>query len=203
VLAATAATAARSHASFGLLGAPPSERRLAIRYVAFDDPSGRPALPRAAAEASVRSVNRIWAQCGISFQLEQYRPVAPADYRLEFGLADMAELDDVRNAFAEDDALLVVVTGKWRRSGSLGESAANAWTSMPGGPPYGAILEAPVAGFAGLVAHELGHYLGLSHERDVRDLMSSIIYTDSTRLTPGECSTARAVADADWKRMER
>src|SRR3712207_7041357 len=50
-------------------------------------------------------------------------------------------------------SLLVVNTGAWNHS-TMG--SPNAWTAMPGDSgPMGAVIEAPVATFAPIVAHEL------------------------------------------------
>jgi hypothetical protein len=75
---------------------------------------------------------------------------------------------------------------------------------MPGGGgPFGAILERPVASFANIIAHELGHYLNLYHVSDATDIMNPIIYSSSTKLTSSQCATARSAASFFWSKMYR
>jgi hypothetical protein len=74
---------------------------------------------------------------------------------------------------------------------------------LPGGPPYGAILEQPVGTFPNIVAHELGHYMNLDHVSDTSDLMNPIIYSTSTSIYPSQCNTTRSADNYFWTKMLR
>lgn len=177
---------------------------LALKYVAYIDPSTQaPVIDEAGAIENVRGINSLWSQCGVGFQIEQYLAVQPSDYGLNFATASFAELDQVRGAFGDNGEMVVVTTGTWDRSGTLGQSPANAWTTMPGTGPYGTVLEEPVSGFSNIIAHELGHYLNLLHVSDDQDLMNPIIYSDSSSLASDQCSTVRAAAAFFWPLMYR
>ena len=103
----------------------------------------------------------------------------------------------------DPDASGLVTTGTWDRSGSLGETTANAWTSMPGGGPYGSVLERPVGLNSHLIAHEIGHYMNLVHVSDSGAMMNPIIYSTSNRISATQCKTARSAALYFWAQMIR
>ena len=176
---------------------------LALKYVAYVAPGGGPVIDESQAIANVQAMNDLWRQCDVGFQMEQYVAASPASHQLNFETSSYQELDQVRRAFVDGSELVVVTTGTWNRSGSLGTSAANAWTAMPGGGPYGTVMEEPVGGFANIIAHELGHYLGLPHVSDVTDLMNPVIYSNSMQLTSEQCALGRSAAAFFWKRMYR
>jgi len=176
---------------------------LGIRYVSFKGESGAPTVPEKQARQTIRETNAIWAQCQIGFQIDTYSMVNSTELGIRFRIGNYSELDDIRTGFADERELLVTVTGKWDRTGSLGDSGANAWTSMPGGPPYGAVLEQPVGTFSNIVAHELGYYLNLYHLNDATDLMNPTIYTSSKKLTAQQCQTARKSVASNWREMLR
>jgi hypothetical protein len=177
---------------------------LALKYVVYQDTSSNePVIDERDVADNVRAVNTVWRDCGIQFQVDQYLPVVPEDYRLRFRTANYNELTSARRHFMDDRTLLVVTTGTWNRSGQLGSDWANAWTSMPGERIYGSVLEASVARNANVIAHELGHYLNLGHDDDPRDLMHPLIYRNSDGLTRAQCSSARNAANKYWKEMTR
>jgi hypothetical protein len=178
--------------------------RLALKYVIYEDPiTHRPVVSHEQALTNLRVINSIWHQCGIGFELEDFVVLDVADRNLNFGIGNYPELDDVRGEFADESTLLIVTTGAWNRKGSLGDSPANAWTSMPGSAPYGAVLERSVGAFSNIVAHELGHYLGLMHSDNRGDLMNPIIYNSSISLTADQCKLARSAASQYWQKMMR
>lgn len=177
---------------------------LALKYVVYVDPSnGAPVVTQSQAISHVQAINKLWGQCGIQFQMEKYLAARPADYQLNFRTESYDELDQVRAAFADNGEMLVVTTGTWNRSGTLGESSANAWTAMPGTGVHGTVLEEPVSGFANIIAHELGHYLNLIHVSDDTDLMNPIIYSDSDALSGDQCEGVRTAAAFFWPQMYR
>lgn len=166
---------------------------IALKYVEYTDEAGKPILDRAQVDKTTNEMNAIYAACGISFRTEEYAAVNPGQYGLDYSLSDLGQLDTIRSNFDDPSKLLVVHTGPWNH-GSVG--AANAWTTMPGEPLGGAILESAVADFSAIAAHELGHYLGLDHVSDTGNLMNPIIYKNSTRLDPSQCEEMRDVAQS-------
>lgn len=176
---------------------------LGLKYVVYRDSTGEPVVTPQSAVNNVRAINAIWGQCNIAFQIDRFSPVKPVDYELRYQTGNYSELEDIRNTFEDSSALLIVTTGTWDRTGSLGNTGANAWTAMPGGGPYGAILERPVGTFSNIIAHEIGHYLNLLHVQDKTDIMNPIIYSSSTKLTEAQCNTARSASSFFWHKMYR
>lgn len=168
---------------------------LGLRYISYDEGNG-PISSAQQAATDVAAINRIWAQCGIEFQIDSYEAVDPTKYGLGSGAAAANQTNAIRNAFNDGRTLLVVYTGYWG-------TTKNAWTSMPGSPPYGAILESSVVNYPNIVAHELGHYLGLDHYDVTTNVMDTLIYPNSSQLESWQCDTARGVATGTWSAMLR
>ncbi len=181
----------------------PSHLCLALKYVVFDDSDGSPAISEPTVSSDISSINRIWDQCQIHFQVDQFLSINPQKYDLAFHSAEDSDLDQIRKTFMDSSSLLVVTTGKWNRSGSLGKTGANAWTAMPGDIFYGVVLEAPVGDYPNIIAHELGHYLNLDHVSNTANLMNPVIYEDSKRITQSECQVALNAVKDYWKSMVR
>lgn len=181
----------------------PNSICLAVKFVAFKDSSGTPTVTREQAAGVVDAMNTLWSQCSINFTLENYLPVNSTDYGIRYSIANYSELTQVRNTFEDDHTLLLAVTGTWNRAGSLGGTGANAWTSLPGSGPYGAIMEKPVGTNGNLIAHEVGHYLNLGHVSDSYALMNPIIYGRSTNIYSSQCNTARSASKYFWTAMIR
>lgn len=169
---------------------------LGVSYVVYKDSSGKPVASPELAAANIKATNAIYAQCGIAFQIDEYQAVDPATYGLAYGAQAANQLTQIRETFGNPSSLLVAFTGPWG-------TTKNAWTSMPGSAPYGAIHESGVADYPNILAHELGHYLGLDHEGDTTNLLSTIIYPNSTGLSESQCNTMRATADQFWGAMKR
>ena len=170
---------------------------LGMHFVTYKDPAGTPTATQAQAATIIHTMNTIWAQCNIGFQIEKYEAVDPTASSLSYGAASQNELNQIRTAYQSPaNELLAVTTGPWG-------TAVNAWTNMPGDGIYGAIMEASIVTYgSGIIyAHEFGHYLGLNHVVDTTDLMDAIIYTTSTKLDSGQCQTARDTANAYWVAM--
>jgi hypothetical protein len=174
-----------------------------VKYVAYTDATDSPVISRSRAQENLDEINAVWSQCNLSFRMDSFAAVDPTDFRLRYQPADFYELNEIRETFGEDDTLLVVTTGTWDRRGSLGGTSANAWTTLPGSGPYGAVLERPVGAFPNIIGHELGHYLNLLHVSDAADLMNAVIYGSSTRLTSAQCDTARSTVLYFWSRTIR
>jgi hypothetical protein len=173
----------------------PNHICLGLKYVVYKNPRGSPVASEADALKNLAVVNQVHSQCNVAFQVEEYDAVDPVGYGLAFNTANSSELDSIREAFADAKRLLIVTTGAWNRSGTLGTSKANAWTAMPGSGPYGAVFEAPVATYSNIFAHELGHYLNLDHVSDPSDILNPVIYRSSTALTENQCEIERAAAE--------
>lgn len=179
--------------------ADPSQICLGVKYVSYVDSKGTPVSPESEAVANIEATNRIWAQCGISFQIDEYLVVNPADYGLTYGgLAAEAQQNDIRNSFQNDTTLLVATTGAWN-------TTANGWARSPGSAPYGVVMDGGVSGgYPEIYAHELGHYLNLDHVGgDSGNLMYYAISKTPTRLTTDQCDEARRIATGYWVKMVR
>jgi|GEM_PF-1313551 len=168
---------------------------LALKYVAFQDNTGQPVLNEKAIDKLTQEVNDLYAPCKIHFIAEEFKPVDPKTYGLEFNTQSMNDLTPIRSQFNDNKRLVVINTGDWNHN-SMG--SANAWTTMPGENPAGAVIEANAASFAGIVAHELGHYLSLDHKSDSSNLMNPIIYPDSTVIHSWQCEEMRKAAESYW-----
>ncbi|MGZ3699404.1 MAG: matrixin family metalloprotease [Bdellovibrionota bacterium] len=183
--------------------AEPNHLCLGVKVVVYKDSTGQPVVGQDATIKNFQTINKVWKQCDLAFQIENYVAVDPVQSGLHYQPTNYPELDDIRNAFPGEHELLIVTTGTWNRTGSLGTTGANAWTAMPDGPPYGTVLERPVGTFANIIAHELGHYLNLSHVSDNADLMNPIIYDASVTLSASQCGIARSAATYFWQNMLR
>lgn len=176
---------------------------IGLKYVVYQDSANKPVLSEAQARRMVSGLNSLWGKCNMSFTLDKYVPVKPAEHGFSYQTANYSDLTAIRQTFMEDESLLVVTTGNWNRSGSLGTTGANAWTSLPGDGPYGVIMESPVGTNANLLAHEMGHYLNLLHVNDDVAMMNPVIYGRSTSIYESQCQTARSAALYFWPKMMR
>ena len=176
---------------------------LGVKYVVYKDTAGKAVVNEAETLSNLATINKIWSQCKITFQIDTYLAANPTQYGLRFNTANNSELDDIRETFQDDNHLLLVTTGSWNRSGSLGSTGANAWANMPGDSILGVVMESDVGTYPNLIAHELGHYLNLDHAGDSTNLLSPIIYSTSTSLTTGQCNEAKAAIKGYWKAMLR
>jgi hypothetical protein len=192
-----------SRAGEGCRSSDPSHYCLGLKYVVYKDSRERPVVSRQEMLDNVDSINRVWSQCNIGFQVDDYLPVKPSEFRLAFNTADSSELERIRRAFDDGKSLLVVTTGEWDRDGSLGDTGANAWTNMPGESVYGVVMESAVGTYSNIIAHELGHYLNLDHWEDKANVMNAVIYEKSAKLVKDQCRAAREAINYYWKAMLR
>lgn len=176
---------------------------LALKYVSYVDGYGDDVESERDAVRDVEYANQIWRDCGIQFQLEEFQSVEPREYDLRYQTRNYEELNEIRGTFSEPGKLLVVATGKWDRSGSLGNTWANAWTNLPGERTYGVVLERTVTSYPQILAHELGHYLSLDHKNDPSSLMNPVVGRNSVELSRQECKEARWAARSYWLEMIR
>lgn len=177
---------------------------LGVKYVLYvDSASQQPVISPNVVENNFSSINSIWKQCKIGFQVDELVLKNPESAGLPTDTADFSDLDRIRQAFNEDSTFLVVTTYKWKRDGNLGHTPANAWTKMPGSGLYGVIMEQKVGAFPNIIAHELGHYLNLYHASENTEVMNAIIYNNSKVITQDQCTTARAAVKKWWPSMVR
>jgi hypothetical protein len=170
--------------------------------VSYSDGSSS-VMDQATAQDIVSRINSVWSQCGIGFRLEDYQAVEPKNVGLSETTENMSELPQIRGALQSPNQLVVVLTSRWGSAGDINDSGADAWTTLPGAPPYGAVIDQPVSRNANIIAHELGHYLSLLHIQNRSNLLSPIVGASSRGLSSGQCSQARATAVGTWAAMLR
>lgn len=175
--------------------------RLGIRYALYTS-STDPEIPNRLQE-TFGKINTIWKSCGIQFLPELVAASPSDDANVDRAPANLSELFQIRRDLKTPDSLLVAVTDPWKRTGTLGKNGANAWTAMPGAVDHGIVVEWNERWNANLLAHELGHYLGLVHRSSRSELMAPVIYRDSQQISEGECTVARTAVVAYWKNMIR
>jgi hypothetical protein len=175
---------------------------LALKIVAYSDGTA-PVIDSRTAEDIVSRINGVWSSCGIGFRLEDFQAVEPKNVGLAEIPQNMSELPQIRGALQSSNQLLVVMTEGWGSAGNINDSGADAWTTLPGSPPYGAVIDEPVARNANIIAHELGHYLDLLHIQNRSNLLSPVVGASSRDLTASQCSRARATAQGLFASMLR
>jgi hypothetical protein len=166
---------------------------LAVKFVEYLDAKGNPVLSPGQVNRLVGQINEEYSQCGMTVKLEGYEVADPARDHLPYSLRSVSQIDPVRAVYDDPKYLVIVNTGPWDH-GSMG--APNAWTAMPGDAHAGAVIEGPVATNAPIVAHELGHYLGLNHSSIEHDMMNPVIYSNSTVISSDECKVMVETATA-------
>lgn len=193
------------------LGSPEEEARgtnqltLAVHYVAFRDQSGAAVTNDDAVNSMVSHMNNVWSQCNIGFKVEKYEELDPSAVGARFNPANYAELDAMRRSVQSDSSVVLIGTGTWNRSGDLGKSGSNCYSSFPGDLADGIVCEAFVAASSTIHAHEIGHWFQLYHTDDPSksgiddvnldsshlNLMKHFVRPENTRLTRGQCMHAR------------
>jgi hypothetical protein len=166
---------------------------LAVKFVPYVGGDGRPVLSESRARAMIEEVNRIYSRCDLRLRLELYHAVRPETAGLAFEARTMKDLNRIREPFDDPRFIVVITTGPWRHE-SMGK--AHAWTMMPGEAPAGTVIDGGVAGNAALLAHEIGHYLNLEHEKVSGNLMNPLIFGDATLLSAQQCQELRASAQS-------
>jgi hypothetical protein len=169
---------------------------IGLKLVSYQDGNGVTSLNRAQADTLVQGINNIWKTCNIAFQMEQYDSVDPTTVGLTYGGGSESELTAIRREFSDSSTFLVAIPGPW-------SGKTIAWTTMPGGGPFGTIVEAQYGTNPMTVGHELGHYQGLYHISDYTNLMNPYIGSNTSALTSNQCDIARQTDQTDWQRMLR
>jgi hypothetical protein len=176
---------------------------LGLKVVTYQDDITQNPLTTAEAQKNLDTINQLWGACNIQFTIDTFLEANPQEVGLSRSPAQTGELSAIRKTFEDPNNLLLVVTENWDRSGTLGATSANAWATLPGTFPSGIVMETGVATFGNIIAHELGHLLGLDHSNIKTDLMSPVIYDDSTQLPEPSCQTAQSVIREFWSQALR
>jgi hypothetical protein len=173
---------------------------IGLNYLAFETASGTPLVSQATAAQNVQAANVIWAQCKIAFQMESFQAVNGADYGIPLTGLSNADMATMRQDFASaTDFVIMSYTGTV-------PTGADAWTEEagPGGVgPYGTIMDVSTATYTPILAHEIGHYLGLEDGSDTTNLMDLVVYASPDLLTSAQCATAVSVAQNYFQPMLR
>lgn len=175
---------------------------LALKVVAYIE-EGLPVAERSAIDTLMTQVNEIWSRCGIQFFVEEYQSVEAKNLGLPILTLYRSELPRIREILHSNNQLLVVLTTAWGNEGDINDNGADAWTTLPGNPPYGAIIDKPVSTHAAILAHEIGHYLNLGHVPARENLLSPVVTSKSRVLSDSQCSSARGMAKEYWPQMLR
>jgi hypothetical protein len=178
----------------------PGQLCIGLNYYVFDDANGNPIVPQSTAVANVQAANVIWAQCKIAFQMESFQDVNAANYGLSTSSASEADMTTMFTDFASSTDFVII-----SYSGTV-PSGADAWTEEGGSGssgPYGTIMDLSTDNYSPILAHELGHWLGLEDSSNVSDLMDLVVYASPDTLSSSECATAVSVAQTYWAPMLR
>lgn len=178
---------------------------IAVKYISFNSADGGTVVDEAAARNVVDKMSHYWRQCNIQFALEQYQTISPSDIGARYNPANYSELDEMRIAAHSDMHLIMIATGSWNRSGSLGNSGSNCYSSFPGDAAEGIVCEQKSAAKEAMMAHEAGHWVNLRHTNSPgtdgvddtnsgnvsNNLMDHVVATYHDDLTAGQCYRAR------------
>ncbi len=160
---------------------------IAVKVVSLSTRFGNAILKERRAVRTLRKASKLWAPCDISFHLEDYS-------QSEFGTSEsnkMRSEDDIRRVlnFAQSsDQAVIVAAGDFEN-----ELMSVAGLTMK--DSGGIVLSKMYASDKIIMAHELGHLLGLQNEiYDGGNLMYVAPNGSSNDLTAAQCATARRAA---------
>ncbi len=180
----------------GCVTSDPDHLCIGIKAVVYRDSAGTLAVSEAEVGGMINRVNALWSQCNIGFQVESFDAVNPGDYGLSYGTQSQSETAAIRKTFNDGRTFLVGFTGAW-------DTNTIAWTELPGGAPYGAIISADFATNEVCVGHELGHYMGLDHTSSASNLLYPVVYSTARGLSASQCASARETNLSYWADMLR
>lgn len=164
--------------------------------VSYKDSAGATVLSLDKAKKVVQEINALWQVCDIAFQIDEYVSVDPTTSGLLYGTGASSETTKIRQTYSNSTTFLVVATGPWNLS-------YIAWTQMPGGAPYGVVVDADFSDQPVTVGHEIGHYMGLDHSSTLGNIMYPVVYSTDTAITTSQCSTSRSTNLNYWQAMMR
>jgi hypothetical protein len=174
----------------------PDFQCIGLKVVSFEDQGNHPVLKEVETLKLVSEMNDVWKPCKIGFQLEKYESLQPESQGLPYSPDWKRDSDTIRARFDENNRFLIVAVGPWT-------NATIAVAQMPGNGPHGVLVSEKYAKNALTVGHELGHYQGLYHLRNRRNLMNSYIGPNTSGLGTAQCSFARKTNLRYWQKMLR
>ncbi|MBU6153473.1 MAG: hypothetical protein KGP28_04145 [Bdellovibrionales bacterium] len=174
----------------------PEFQCLGLKIVSFENENGSAVLKESESLKLVAEMNQVWKTCKIGFQLEKYESLQPQSQGLPYSPDWKRDSDTIRARFDEESRFLVVAVGPWT-------NATIAVAQMPGKGPFGVLVSEKYSKNALTVGHELGHYQGLYHLRNKKNLMNSFIGPFTSGLGSAQCSIARRTNVRYWQKMLR
>jgi hypothetical protein len=174
----------------------PDLQCIGLKVVSFQNQKGESVLQETETLKLIDGMNEVWKSCNIAFQLEKYESVQPESIGLPYSPDWRNDSTSIRAHFEEADRFLIVAVGPWT-------NATIAVAQMPGNGPFGVLVSEKYAKNAYTVGHELGHYQGLYHVRNKKNLMNSYIGPFTSALGSAQCAIARRTNLKHWQRMLR
>ena len=164
----------------------PNKICLGVKVIVFKNSQGVAVVDSSKMEAAIAQANTVWSFCNIGFQMEQFSPIDPSAYGLTYDISDsLTFLYDFVNRFKTINQLIFGISGPWSEI-HLG------WTFISPGDPLGLVLNPKEVSRPYTLAHEIGHYIGLSHYGNSQNVMSSTDNGGIQILEQIQCQTARA-----------
>jgi hypothetical protein len=177
----------------------PNHICIGVKVVSFVK-NGKEVLNHDKAIALISRVSKVWTQCNIGFQLEDYRAADPTASGLSYEVDWYNDGDTVRSAYQDASRFLMVAAGKLTGSSN---TTGVTWDAGTGDGFYGSLIDGAYAEDELTVAHEFGHYQGLYHVNDQANLLYPYAQDDNHVLTAKQCATARSANYEYWQQMLR
>ena len=177
----------------------PNHICIGVKVVSFVK-NGKEVLNHDQAIALISRVSKVWNQCNIGFQLEDYKAADPTASGLSYEVDWYNDGDTVRNAYQDTSRFLMVAAGKLTGSSN---TTGVTWDAGTGDGFYGSLIDGAYAQDELTVAHEFGHYQGLYHVSDPSNLLYAYAEDYNHVLTSKQCATARSANYEYWQQMLR
>jgi hypothetical protein len=186
--------------------APTGHIEVSVHYMAFRDETGQALTDENTIKGALDKMSSEWSQCDVGFKLEKFEAIDPSVLGARYSPANYTELDEMRQKGQTNHDLLIVGTGPWDRTGTLGDSGSNCYSSFPGDSAQGIICERSQAASPSMLSHESGHWMNLMHPDDPSNdgsdgtksndisinLMNHMVAPENKQLLPQQCQRARA-----------